>query len=171
MAGRPHKGVSVRGPRRTMAPQKPVPGENRGSLLTWPKKERLYAVRACPCRLRAKNVQGSHYYVSKIMPSWGVAGGLARARSGRGCSGRPGRKPLILLLLPQPARWAVGRWCPSSRCQVRPQESKALLCTAWALNCFQQGGGAFRMARIFLESRGLGEWELGVRGQPSLKSK
>lgn len=107
-----------------MAPQKPVPGENRGSLLTWPKKERLYAVRACPRRLRAKNVQGSHYYVSKIMPSRGVAGGLARARSRRGCSGRPGRKPLILLLVPQPARWAVGRECPSSRCQVRPRNQK-----------------------------------------------
>lgn len=49
---------------------------------------------------------------------------MARARSRKGGSGQEGRKSLILLLAPQPACWAVGRECPSSRCQVGPKNQK-----------------------------------------------
>lgn len=89
----------------------------------------------------------------------GGRGVLARARSRRGCSGQAGRKPLILLLVPQPARWAVGRVCPSSRCQVRPRNQKPFCAQPGHSTVSHSAVGPSELLEFSLD---LGSWGNGM---------
>lgn len=64
-------------------------------------------------------------------------GGLTRARNEKGCGKRAGRQEIFNLApCTKTCTLGSGKGVPLQQMSGRPQESKALLCTAWALSSF-----------------------------------